>query len=101
MVRRRGAVIRIPLASMSATYTMAWLDHLWNASRLPSAVAVMLSMQNPAQLVRRLGSPRGVPVRVSMRSSQKLQRSALGLGPARERMILPSDNQGNSYGAGE
>src|SRR5437667_3530739 len=42
VVRRREAVIRLPRASMSATCTIAWLDHLWKASRLPSAVAVRI-----------------------------------------------------------
>src|SRR5215471_3796896 len=55
-VTRRG-VVRCPLPRRSPTYTVPCGESFRKASRLPSLVTDGSCMQNPAQLVKRLGSP--------------------------------------------
>src|SRR6266849_6514008 len=72
-VSRRGVVRCTLPESNSATYTVNRSDERLKTIFLPSAVWLRLVTQNPAQLVKRSGSPRSFPVRSSMRASQRLQ----------------------------
>src|SRR5712691_4034976 len=72
-VIRRGVLMRGLAASSSATYTVSRSDDLIKANLLPSAVALRPVTQNPAQFVKRRGSPTTVPVRLSTHVCQKLQ----------------------------
>src|SRR6266571_2603098 len=72
-VIRRGVLMLSLAASNSATYTVSRSEDLTKASFLPSAVPLRPVTQNPAQLVKRRGSPMTFPVRSSTHACRKLQ----------------------------
>src|SRR5438045_3656592 len=92
--------MRLPSSSRSARYTVAWADHLRKASRLPSAVFVASTKQNPAQSVTRLGSSSRAPLRGSTAICQNLQLSRLGSGSDSEYIIRLSGSQRKSINRG-
>src|SRR4029077_699218 len=66
-------VSRVLAALRSDTYVEKRSACFKNTSRFPSAVALKAELQNPGQLVRRLGSSVRLPVLASIRNCQKLQ----------------------------
>src|ERR1700730_833343 len=93
-----GLRMRVPPSAKSAKNEVCFPALFRKASFLPSAVMVRPPMQNPDQLVRRVGSPIGVPVCASSGISQKLQAlPKKDSGSATEYRSRPSANQNRSF----
>jgi len=88
LASRRGARSRAgSLESSSAISTSFGNQDLRKIRRLPSAEPLIPSMANSAQLVRRFGVPSGLPVRLSVLISQRLESPAIS---RRENKMRPS-----------